>query len=701
MFFLNPWAILLGTLGIGLPVLIHWLTRPRPQRLQLSTLRFVQEVIHQRRTFHRLRNLLILTLRTLAVLLIAWAFARPLIGQRPLISTDDKANAARVVILDVSQSMDAGTRGIQAFERARPLAAKYLSYRPGLVANLVFAGAQPAGVFESCSSNLAALREELSKSAVRPEKLNIAAAVTQAADMLVEASDDASLRRELIVISDFQRSNWAAADFSALPKDTLIQLESVAPAEPPANLAILNISCHDRIEQNRDIRMEVEVGNYSPAARQVHAELKVGDASYQLEGLCPAGMTVTLTTKIKLNQIGWQVGQVRLSGVEDALLADNSRWFVIDVHPKCTYALITREATEPRPCSSHYLERALMPKVARSGQSKEKVVRIAASQLSKESLAGSNMIVLDHPGKLSTESIQLLTALLRRGRPLFYVTAEPADATNLRRIADAAGTDMQLPVQLMAPSAGQFRRDLFITEMQEDQPPFSAFGDRLSAAISPLRFAGGLTSRRTEGGLIDDLLASYSDRSACMVVTACGAGSLALLNADLALSNLPRSPAFVPLIGELVERLLHTKQLDNHVACGEPVARDLPIEAGGVEGLTITGEDSANSDYGQLIEEGPRTQWLWPIAGAPGIYRIERDETTVFALATGIDSQESNLATISSAVLTDRLAGGRNVHFQSAAAGHQEGKDNLWPWLAVACMACMLVELIALKAFRT
>ena len=45
--------------------------------------------------------------------------------------------------------------------------------------------------------------------------------------------------------------------------------------------------------------------------------------------------------------------------------------------------------------------------------------------------------MLDHPGRLPAESIKLLASLLRRGRPVLYVAAEPADATNLGVLADA------------------------------------------------------------------------------------------------------------------------------------------------------------------------------------------------------------------------------------------------------------------------
>jgi hypothetical protein len=52
--FTHPWAIPIAAIAVGLPVLVHWLTRPRPVRVPLSTLRFVREAVQERRARHRL-----------------------------------------------------------------------------------------------------------------------------------------------------------------------------------------------------------------------------------------------------------------------------------------------------------------------------------------------------------------------------------------------------------------------------------------------------------------------------------------------------------------------------------------------------------------------------------------------------------------------------------------------------------------------
>ncbi|HSU67405.1 MAG TPA: BatA and WFA domain-containing protein, partial [Tepidisphaeraceae bacterium] len=544
---LHPWY-LAGLAAIGLPVAVHFLTRPRPRVLPLSTVRFVREAVQQRRARHRLRDWIVLLLRGLAVALLALAFARPLVGAKK-VTADEGGNSVRVVILDQSQSMAAVSNGIASFERARTAAASHLGYAPGLQANLILAAARPRGVFPSPSTNFGAMRDALASAQPRGESLNLKAAIDAAGEMLAKTAPER--RRELIVVSDFQRSNWATADFSPLPKDTVIRLESVAPSQPPANLAILRAGAQGRVEQGRESKLEVEVGNYSPTPRQVQVELSVGGASYRLSGHCPPHATVVLSADAVLSTTGWQAGEARLVGAQDALAADDVRSFVVDVRPPLTYLLITRDPATPHVSASQFLERALVPFKRPQGQG-ERVVRGDPDALDREAVAGADVIVLDHPGRLSSESMKLLASVVRRGRALLYVTAEPTDASNLSLLADAAGSDLKMPVRFVPPAQGAPRDGLFIASTRANQSVFGIFGENLGAAISPLRFGGGLDSQKLDTGLSDDVLATYSDRTACLILTACGAGRIAVLNADLGQSNLAVSPVFVPLLGEVV-----------------------------------------------------------------------------------------------------------------------------------------------------
>ena len=703
MSFLHFWAIPAGAAALAVPFVVHWLTKPRPTRLPLSTVRFVREVVQQRRARHRLRDLLILLLRVAAIALFAAVIARPLIGSRAVAhSSTSQAQTVRVVLLDVSQSMAATSHGIQTFERTRPIAAKLLGYVPNLQANLILAGASPQPVFDRPSTNFSTLMDAVANAQPLPQRLQVQTAINSAAEMLVQVEGQ-QVRRELVLVSDFQRSNWAAADFSILPTETVIQLVSVAPEETPMNLAILRVGSQGRVEQGRAFRLEIDVGNYSPTARPVTVEVKIGQSLFLATGQCAAGGRTTLVSEAILTTEGWHVGEAKLVGLDDGLSEDNSRPVVLRVHPQPTYLLLTRQSAGARPSSSYFLERAISPMQAKDGQATEKIVRIDPSRASPEAITEADLLLLDHPGKMSEETLQLLAALLRRGRGVLYIASEPIDATNLKLLTSAAGTSLQMPVEFAPAATDQVRKNLFLVDIRQRQMPFSIFGDEAAAMFSSVRFSGGLATRRTEGTLLDDVLATYNDQSACLVVTACGAGTLAVLNAELNSSNLPSSPAFVPLIGELTGTLLGRDRSQESLPSGESFAVYLPSEASPVTGLRIvppTANPLETGTLGELHEENVGVMWQSAEAGPPGVYEVRRESQTVFAVASSLSAEEADLKPLDASVMTDRLAGGRDVRYRSAQRD-DEPRDDLWSWLAVGCLCCALTEILGLGLFRS
>ena len=74
--FTNPW-LLAGLAAVGLPVLIHYLTRARPRRVAFPPFKFLVEACAGQQAVHRLRTFLLLTVRCLAVLALVLLFARP------------------------------------------------------------------------------------------------------------------------------------------------------------------------------------------------------------------------------------------------------------------------------------------------------------------------------------------------------------------------------------------------------------------------------------------------------------------------------------------------------------------------------------------------------------------------------------------------------------------------------------------------
>ncbi len=686
---LNPWALVLGAVSVGLPIAVHLLTRPRPKRMALPTVRFLRGVIEQKRSINKLRDWLLLLLRTLAVTALAFAFARPLLGVKPLVSSDATGDATRVVIVDVSQSMTASQRGISPIERAREVAAAHLAFHPGLRASLILAGESAEMATSSATANFAALREQLASAAAQTQRTNVPAAINAAAEVLAKSPQ--GHRRELVIVSDFQRSNWTAADFTPLPADTQIQLESVAPTAPLENLAIVRAAVRGRVEAGGATRIELDVLNDARTPRAVQVEVTIGGQSLHGSATLPPRVRTTVPIAWTPTTAGWATGKARLLDVGDALPQDDQRPIAIEVSSAPTYVLLTRESAAPAPVSSHFVERALAP-------TGERVTRLDSQQIDRVALSKAALVVIDHAGKMSDSDLEWIAGMLRRGRGVLYIAAEPIDAINLASLARAAGSDWKLPVEFVPSSFA--RGDLFLSDWRVDAPGIALLGDSAQAAIAPLRFAGGLASRPIASGLKDDIFASFNDRSAAIVMSPCGAGNIAVLNADLARSNIISSNIFVPLIGELANRAISSRVADDACPSGQPLVASLASVAK-PDKLDIVGPDDASVDLGEIVVESNQTLWRWPHSGPAGVYRVvDEEKAVVHAIATAAPAEESSLAPIDPKLLESRLAGGRTVQFNGGDDVGAKRDDTAWTWAMAGTSVFVLLELLTLLLFR-
>lgn len=704
MTFAVPWIFALGIAAATAPVIIHWLTRPRPVRMPLSTLRFVREAIRQRSAGQRLRDFIILGLRTLAILLLAAAFAGPRWGERDRsLIAEDAGDAVRVVVLDVSQSMAAADGNVPAMQRARSIADRYLQYRRGLRTNLIVAGSQPRAVFNNPSTNFEALREELARTEALPQRMGVDEALELAARQLAQIDEQDDRRRELIVISDFQRTGWGGATFAGLPAETQIQLESVAPAEAPANMAILKATCRPLGARHDRLQLEVVVGNYSSTGRTATLEAEIGGGVFRLSAACPPQELTTLTREIPAELAGWVWGEVRLVEADDALAADNTRPLVVELRGEPVYVLISREPEHLRPSSSHILACALVPQWSPDSPT-DRFSRVEPSKLDNQSLTEADLIAVDRCGKLSPEHIGLLARQLQRGRSLLYVASESIDAANIDLIAQEAG--IELPLRFAPPPAGTIRTDLRLASMSNPQPPLAAFGDSLPSVIDQLRFAGGLTANQrspTAAQLDDTIRATFTDGTPALVVARSRTGgAMAILNADLAASNIWKTGALVPLIEELVQELLSSETGDGVFLSGEPLVARI-VTTTPAQSLRIVQDDAepeTGEALGQLVDDADAAVWQWESPTAAGVYRVLENDETIFAAAVAIPAAESDLATLPPDVIRDRLAAGHEIRFTSRdAATHHE--QDTWKWFAVGVVLCMLTELGTLLLFRT
>src|SRR3990172_2154635 len=110
MTFLNP-ALLFGLAAAAIPVILHLLNLRKLRTVDFSTLTFLKELQQSRIRRLKLRQVLLLIVRTLMVVFIVLAFARPALrGSLPSAFGGD-AGATIAIVLDDSYAILAGGAG--------------------------------------------------------------------------------------------------------------------------------------------------------------------------------------------------------------------------------------------------------------------------------------------------------------------------------------------------------------------------------------------------------------------------------------------------------------------------------------------------------------------------------------------------------------------------------------------------------------
>ena len=121
MTFLNP-IMLFGLAAAAIPILLHLLNLRKLKTVEFSSLRFLKELQRTRIRRIRLRQWLLLLLRTLLVLSLVLAFSRPALRGSLASLGGTSARSTIVLLIDDSPSMGMRNAGGMLFDQARAAA---------------------------------------------------------------------------------------------------------------------------------------------------------------------------------------------------------------------------------------------------------------------------------------------------------------------------------------------------------------------------------------------------------------------------------------------------------------------------------------------------------------------------------------------------------------------------------------------------
>ena len=665
MGFVAPLALLaLGALAV--PIFVHLIQRERKRVVEFPSLMFLRRIPYQSVRRRRIRDVLLLLMRLAALALIVFAFARPFFRRDSLAAATQNGAREAVILVDTSYSMGYGDRWQKAQAAARDAIGRLSA---GDKASLVFF-AQGADVVVRSAGDKGRLASALAAGKVGAGATRYATALKLAGSLL---SESPLPRREIFLISDFQRRGWDQSpgrDDVKLPDRTTLTPIDVASGDT-ANLSVTPVSLQRTRFENHD-RVAVTAGLVNHSAKpvaNVNLSLEVdGNVIQSLPVSAAAGGSASVTFAPFTVASRNMRATVKLP--EDALARDNVFHFVVSPLEPVRAIVIDRAGADGE---ALYLMRALA-----IGEAPRVELSARAPATFSDADARAAQVVVVNDVQVSDELADRLGRFVSAGGGLLIATGPHATWPSR-----AAATVPALPGDIVDHTTSTPSR---LGGLEYSHPVFELFRAPRSGDFSVARFYGYRATTQAAG----QVLARFDDGTPALLERRVGAGRTLLWTStlDLEWNDMPVKAVFLPFVHTLTKYLADYSESPASLTVGQVIpaprriaARGASASRGGTIAVAPSGARvSVDTEDGalELGEQGfydVRTQG----AGA--------DAATV--LASNVDLTESDLTPMDPRELQAAVAGRGPA--PSAGLGGARPSDEsqaqaqrLWWYLLVA-----------------
>ena len=437
--FSHPAFLWLALLA-ALPPIIHLLGRRKPRRLVFPPFEFVRRLEEKSRARRKLRSILLLVLRTLLLLRVPAALARPQLAAA--VAAPGGPFEVEVVIIDNSMSASQQAGGETALEKLKRRAGEIAGGATPSRRVLVIGAAHPAALLTPFAASSPALARE----AVAAVRSTHAATAIGAAVGLARAALDAAgpVAAKGHLLSDLSRHAFREAeDLSIVVGGGRIPWEIYDPVpEPGVNLAPAAAAVRGT---RGGARVTVTVANHGRAAAKAELTLRAGaqppavvsievpprgtaEAPFDIDAERAAGGAHASPSASGPAAAGVS-GEVTLG--PDTLAQDNLLAFASPPGRETSVLLVNGD---PRTIKfadeTFYLERAL-----KAGAGGEFVVSSVFPEAIPDDLARFDVVALLNTGPLDAAPAARLEDFVKAGGGLLVAAGDHTDPRALGALA--------------------------------------------------------------------------------------------------------------------------------------------------------------------------------------------------------------------------------------------------------------------------
>jgi len=686
LLFTHP-ALAWAALGVAaMPLLIHLLNRRRAQLTYFPAVEFVLASTRRVARRERLKQILLLLARTLAVAGAAFAVARPFLGEPGAAPVDTGPPAAVALVLDDSASMTLEVRGETLYERALAAArSRVAALRAEDAAAVIFASSVPEplprpGAAGAALAELSADRScSLSSAPLRP-------ALEAAARVL--AADDRPARR-LVLFTD-RAAHALSLESSPWPSGSeppQVEIVDLGGPEAPSNLAVVAAVAEPAPDEGpRAFRVTATVAAHGPDGAQrlpVVLEVEGREHTRGFVDLEPGGRAQK-EFLVHFDRSGILAARLRIE-TEDGLDIDDERPLALQVHRQLRLLLVDG-APSPIPHRDEvfYLERALDPTRGALG-------RLALSVVDPETLADHRFAAHDAvflcnvPAEAISPVAGRLVDFVEQGGGLLVSVGDQVEPEGYtRQLGELLPAELGL---VGAPVAGAPAPGVVLRPIA-GHPVLDGLRGAGEAALSAVRVRRWLDVNPGSGRTV---LLELDQGLPLLLEARHGRGRVLLLlsSLDRDWADLAISPAFLPLMQRIAEHLAH-EPIETETAetlVGE--VRFLPVPSG-TSSLEIEGPAGERVTLGPDELAGARDV-AYTRTRAPGVFRVRRDGRVADAFTVVLQPRESDLTRVPVAGLRQALGPAQGGGATVTAAASAPTRP-LWSALLLLAAAMILLE---------
>ncbi len=722
MTFLNG-ALAFGAAAFAIPLIIHLLNRSRFRTIPWGAMHLLEAVVRVNTRRLRIEQLILLAVRCSIPVLLAFCLARMVLTGWQALPGDAPTSA--VILLDNSYSMDAAGDGSPHFAQAVDHACEIVgALNRGSEVAVIQTGGGPAPLFDSPVFDPDAVTRQL-------RLLDGGYGASQTAESLdvgmATLGEMANTRRDLIVIGDFQRSDWVSIPDTTIER---IRRQIDAMPIPPAvtflqvgreieeNVSVESLAfSHTALGVGQDLRVRANLRNHGSKAYQSARVLcRIDDEQHSISQVTlGANQTAQALFTCQFATPGSHVIEVEIA-VDDQLETDNRYAAAVRALERIDVILVDgAPSSKPLESETDFLSVALTPFTFGRVKLPDLIETqtLSVGKLTPESISTARIIVLANVAKLNPDQVKLMAEYVRGGGSLLIFVGDKIN-TDWYNQSLFGGTDGFLPMRIDAVSGSLEKPEdsTRIVAQHFEHPALEVFNDRANGNLADAeiwkwyRFGGAEDEEETPAsGRADPLVMARLETGDPLIVERPFGDGLVVQVAttcDADWSNLPMRPSYLPLMQQLMTTMASQVKPPVNIATGEPVIAVLPGEAAGAP-LSLTTPAGTRHTV-RPVARGTQSLVQFGHTRQPGIYTLTGPDGRRLHFVAQTSREESEPRLLDDDEMQE-LAADLGAELVASSAEDVEldktrrhGRE-VWRLLLFGAMSLMFAELILQQRF--